>query len=125
LRGSPLVEDFAYAGADAILAEHGLKLYSGDGHIEFVAPEDGACASGLVRVETTPDVEPFLGLYWRTSGSREFVTMEIPDAFRVRAPAEPLEAAALVLDETNLRARRRRRSTRSVPIGRSRSVTAT
>jgi len=100
LRGSPLVEDFAYPGADAILAEHGLKLSSGGGHIEFVAPEDGACASGLVRVETMPDLEPFLGLYcFRTSGSRGFVTMEIPDTFRVRAAAEPLEATALVLDE--------------------------
>lgn len=41
-------------GADAILAEHGLKVFTGDGHVVPVSSGlwAGRCAPGLIQVET-------------------------------------------------------------------------
>lgn len=90
---SSLVEDYAYPGAEQILAEHGLRLFTGDGHVEFVPSTVGPCATGLVMVEAV--VEDELAVYcFRTSGVRGFLTMEVPNTFVLRGGSKPVEATA-------------------------------
>ncbi|NKY39207.1 lipocalin family protein [Cellulomonas septica] len=94
---SSLVEDFAYPGADAILAEHGLKVFTGDGHVEPVSSGavGGSCAPGLIQVETLVEEEPYGSYYcFRTSGSRGFLTLEVPHTFLLRGGDKPVEATA-------------------------------
>ncbi|MGY4645845.1 hypothetical protein [Cellulomonas sp. URHB0016] len=91
---SSLVEDFAYPGADVILAEHGLKVFKGDGHIEVVSSGE-PCAPGLIQVESMPDVEPYLGYFcFATSGARGFLTLEVPNTFLLRGGDKPVKATA-------------------------------
>lgn len=52
----PVVEDFSYPGAEQILANRGILLVNGDGHIQLVA-----CGlAGLIEVRTsgTSDHDP-------------------------------------------------------------------
>jgi hypothetical protein len=94
---SSLVEDFAYPGAEAILAEHGLKVFTGDGNVEFVPATSGACATGLIQVETLFEEEPYGAVYcFRTSGARGFLTLEVPNTFLLRGGNKPVEATAQV-----------------------------
>ncbi|WP_141372165.1 hypothetical protein [Cellulomonas cellasea] len=96
---SSLVEDFAYPGADAILAEHGLKLIAGDGHILFEPSEDGWCDAALIKVEKhiiTGTVRKVVNYCFETSGTRGFLTLEVPETAAVRGGDEPLEATALL-----------------------------
>jgi len=88
-----LVEDYAFPGAEQIFAEHGLRVFAGDGHVEFVPSTGGSCATGLVMVEAV--VEEELAVYcFRTSGVRGFLTMEVPSTFLVRGGSRPVEATA-------------------------------
>ncbi|MBO3095877.1 hypothetical protein [Cellulomonas dongxiuzhuiae] len=97
---SSLVEDFAFPGADEILAEHGLRLYTGDGHVEFVPAEDETCSAGLIRVTASLPDEPYRAVYcFKTSGARGFLTMEVPNTFLVRAAAVAVQATAVVPEE--------------------------
>ena len=95
---SSLVEDFAYPGADAILAEHGLKVFTGDGHIEVVSSGDfgsGSCPVGLIQVETMIEEEPYGAYYcFATSGTRGFLTLQVPNTFLLRGGNKPVEATA-------------------------------
>ncbi|WP_309135411.1 hypothetical protein [Cellulomonas sp.] len=94
---SSLVEDFAYPHADRVLAEHGLVVKTGDGRIQVVGSGTGAgaCAPGLIQVETLVDEEPYGGYFcFETSGSRGFLTLEVPHTFLVRGGDEPVEATA-------------------------------
>lgn len=95
---SSLVEDFAYPGADAILAEHGLKVFTGDGHVVPVSSGEfgsGTCAPGLIQVETMVEEEPYGAYYcFRTSGTRGFLTLEVPHTFLLRGGDKPVEATA-------------------------------
>ena len=95
---SSLVEDYAYPGAAAILAEHGLKVFTGDGHITVVSSGDigsAACAPGLIQVETMLEEDPFGAVYcFGTSGARGFLTLEVPNTFLLRGGNKPVEATA-------------------------------
>jgi len=94
---SSLVEDFAYPGRDAVLAEHGLQVYTGDGHILFEPSETGECVRGLIKVEThviAEEVQEVVNYCFRTSGTRGFLTLEVPSTAAVRAGNEPVEATA-------------------------------
>lgn len=94
----PLVEDFSYPGADAILAQHGLKLFSGDGHILFVDSRDydeGTCPVGQVQVERSLDVEPYGKFFcFRTVGTTGVLTLEVPTTFGVRGGTTAIQATA-------------------------------
>ncbi|MGY4644752.1 hypothetical protein [Cellulomonas sp. URHB0016] len=91
---SSLVEDFAYPGAEAIWAEHGLKVFKGDGHIQVVSSGE-PCAPGLIQVESMPDVDPYLGYFcFGTSGARGFLTLEVPNTFLLRGGDKPVAATA-------------------------------
>jgi hypothetical protein len=94
----PIVEDFAYPGADKILAEHNLKLFKGDGHILFVTSheyDEGQCATGEIQVEKQMDVEPY-GVYYcfKTIGTKGILILEVPGTFGVRGGTKAIEATA-------------------------------
>ena len=93
-----LVEDFSYPGRDQILAEHGLKLFTGDGHILFVDSrdyDDGACPVGQIQVERSLDVEPYGTFYcFRTVGTTGVLTLEVPTTFGVRGGSTEIQATA-------------------------------
>lgn len=96
-----LVEDFSYPGAAAILAEHQLTLFSGDGHIMFDSKRtqaQGQCPAGLIQVEKSTGGLPPYGLYYcfRTIGSRGYLTLEVPGTFGVRGGTEDLVVKARV-----------------------------
>ncbi len=101
---SSLVEDFSYPGAAAILAEHQLKLFKGDGHILFDSKRthaEGQCPTGLTQVEkSTGGVAPF-GVYYcfRTIGSKGYLSLEVPGTFGVRGGTEDLVVKAKVSND--------------------------
>lgn len=95
---SVLVEDFAHPRADAVLADHGLKVFKGDGRISFVTSrgyEEGPCAAGQIQVERMFDVEPY-GKYFcfQTSGNQGYLTLEVPNTFLLRGGDKPITATA-------------------------------
>jgi hypothetical protein len=97
--GGSIVEDYAYPGADQILAEHGLKVFRGDGHILFVTSRpfsDGVqCDAGQIQVEKASAVPPF-GYYYcfRTVGTQGYLALEVPGTFVVRGGDRPITATA-------------------------------
>jgi hypothetical protein len=95
---SSAVEDFTHPGAAQILAEHGLKVFRGDGHIEFVTSrtyDEGQCDAGQIQVEKALDLEPY-GVYYcfRSKGAEGFLTLEVPATFGIRGGNAPIEATA-------------------------------
>ena len=101
-----IVEDFTYPGADGILAQHGLKLFKGDGHVVFHSARpftDSQCPAGLIQVEKSLDQEPFGMFYcFRTIGPTGFLTLEIPGTFGVRGGSEEIQVKAKLPDGTVL-----------------------
>jgi hypothetical protein len=95
---SSLVEDFTHPGAEQILAQWGLKVYKGDGHLVFATAHyygDAQCDAGQIQVEKSLDVSPY-GIYYcfRTLGTQGFLTLEVPGTFGVRGGDKALEAKA-------------------------------
>ncbi|MGW0818183.1 hypothetical protein ACWD00_34090 [Streptomyces viridiviolaceus] len=72
------VEDFNYPQADKILAEQGIVLKRGDGHIVLAD-----CASGtdLLRVMARRNAET---ICFRTTGNSGWLTLEIPAVYVIR-----------------------------------------
>ncbi|MER6461183.1 hypothetical protein ACWC4D_03490 [Streptomyces sp. NPDC001288] len=73
------VEDFAYPGADKILAEQGITLKRGDGHIVLAD-----CAGGgeLVEVKAMPNVLDTV--CFRVTGGSGWLSLEMPAVFSVK-----------------------------------------
>lgn len=73
------VEDFNYPGADKILAEQGITLKRGDGHIVLAD-----CASGgeLVQVKAMPNV--LATVCFRVTGNSGWLSLEMPSVFSVK-----------------------------------------
>ncbi|BEL05464.1 FG-GAP-like repeat-containing protein [Actinoplanes sichuanensis] len=93
----PVVEDYAYPGADRILADHGLKILTGDGRIRHVADCTGR--DDVFRVES------LAGSSLRTHcfevlGPRGFVTMDVPNVFLVQGADRTVIAKATYRGET-------------------------
>lgn len=96
-----LVEDFEYPGAEEILEEHGLRVFTGDGHIELAGTASGRtrCAVGLVEVDAlVGEAQEQRYFCFRMSGTRGFLTMELRGAFGVRGGDRPVEATAVLPD---------------------------
>lgn len=93
-----LAEHFTYPGAAAILAEHDLKVFKGDGHILFTqafSGSNGQCTAGEVQVEKLMDVDPFNVTYcFKTIGSTGVLTLEVPGTFGIRGGSNPIKATA-------------------------------
>lgn len=95
---APAVEDYAYPNADQVLAQHGLKVFRGDGRIVLASSrtyDDGQCPTGQIQVEKALPEAPY-GVYYcfRTWGTRGFLTLEVPATFGVRGGDKPLQATA-------------------------------
>ncbi|WP_433553507.1 hypothetical protein ACQP08_09845 [Micromonospora zamorensis] len=103
---SSIVEDFTYPGAEAILAQHGLKLFKGDGHIVFESARlfgESQCPTGLIQVEKHLDAEPYGVWYcFRMIGPKGLLTLEIPGTFGVRGGSETIQVKAKLPDNTVL-----------------------
>ena len=103
---SSIVEDYTHPNADTILAQYGLKVFKGDGHIMFDSAktyDEPECTAGLLQVEKTLDVEPY-GMYYcfKTIGTKGFLTLEVPGTFGVRGGSEAIIATAQLPDGTVL-----------------------
>src|SRR5688572_122824 len=75
----PLAELFAYPGAERILAERGIRLLTGDGHI-FLA-DCASAAPDLVRVFSRQAGEVCFDI----QGSIGYLAMELPETYLIRA----------------------------------------
>lgn len=74
------VEDFEYPQADAILAERGIELKRGDGHI-VLADCSGA---NLVRISARDQQEYGGYVCFRVTGDEGYLSMKIPTVNGVR-----------------------------------------
>ncbi len=80
-----LVENFAYPGAEQILATYGVTLVSGDGHIVFAdcaTPAEGNI--GLMRVRTTESVGQNGLICFKVLGIPGQLKLKIPAVFEIR-----------------------------------------
>lgn len=71
------VEDFAYPGADEILAQRGFLLKRGDGHIQLAD-----CGSDVGLLEVWPREQE--KVCFRVTGDSGFLTMEIPAVYGIK-----------------------------------------
>lgn len=71
------VENFAYPGADKILAEQNIVLKRGDGHITLA---DCASGTGLLEVWAR-DKDKFC---FRVVGTSGWLTLELPSVFAIK-----------------------------------------
>ncbi|MFD3869977.1 hypothetical protein [Streptomyces sp. NPDC058623] len=71
------VEDFGYPNADRILAEQGITLKRGDGHIVLA---DCASATDLLEVWSRATEK----ICFRVTGTIGYLTLEIPAVFAVK-----------------------------------------
>lgn len=98
--GPPVaVEDFAYPGADAVLANKGIKLKRGDGHIVLA---DCDPAADQIRVHTVKDTaagreETYC---FKATTKTAFLTLELPRVFALEAADRPFSADLTANGET-------------------------
>jgi hypothetical protein len=93
----PVVEDYAYPGADRILADYGVKILTGDGRIRYVADCTGR--DDVFRVESL--VGSSLETHcFEVLGPRGFVTMDVPNVFLVQGADRAVVAKATYEGET-------------------------
>ncbi|MER6122213.1 hypothetical protein ABT173_05885 [Streptomyces sp. NPDC001795] len=85
------VEDYNYPGADRILADKGIKLKKGDGHILLA---DCDQAARQIRVLTVKDDSVGrAGTYcFKVLGRTGSLTLELPRVFAVEAADHPVQA---------------------------------
>jgi hypothetical protein len=72
------VEDFAYPGADRILAEQGITLERGDGHIVLA---DCTSEGELLEVRSTESAGTFC---FRVTGNSGWLTLKISSVYAVK-----------------------------------------
>ncbi|MEU2996174.1 hypothetical protein ABZ684_01185 [Streptomyces sp. NPDC006995] len=75
------VEDFNYPGADKILAEKGIILKRGDGHIVYA---DCASETGLLEILARDKGK----VCFRVTGNSGWLTLEIPSVYLIKGSAE-------------------------------------
>lgn len=75
-----VVEDHAYPRADEILAEQGILLKRGDGHIVLA---DCASGTGLLEVWSREQQR----VCFRATGNSGWLTLEIPSVYGLKTPA--------------------------------------
>lgn len=96
-----IVEDFSYPGAAQILAQRGITVISGDGHIMLVS----CGASGLIEVRSsgnTADKDPDPGHYcFKVTGSTGTLALTIPNAYQVKGDSHAVTATVTVKNTTN------------------------
>ncbi|MGX1560492.1 hypothetical protein [Streptomyces sp. NPDC055506] len=93
------VEDYTYPGAAKILADKGIKLKKGDGHILLAECDQ---AAQQIRVLTVEDAaEGRAGTYcFKALGDTGRLTLELPRVFAVEAADQPVHADLTANGET-------------------------
>ncbi|MFI2203752.1 hypothetical protein ACH47Z_23830 [Streptomyces sp. NPDC020192] len=93
------VEDYGYPQADRILAEKGIKLKKGDGHILLA---DCDLAAQQIRVQTVKDESVGRqGTYcFKALGKSGRLTLELPRVFAVETTDHPVSADLTAGGET-------------------------
>lgn len=96
-----LVEDYSYPGSAQVLAQRGITLIRGDGHITMVA----CGAPNLVEVRSSnvpADKDPDPGHYcFNVAGTSGSLTLDIPNAFQVKGDGHTVTATITVNDQTS------------------------
>jgi hypothetical protein len=93
---SSLVEDFSYPGASTILADRGITLISGDGHLVLV---NCTGSTGLIEVHASnsADHSNDPGHYcFRVNGSGGDVKLQLTDAYQVKGDSHAVQATLTV-----------------------------
>jgi hypothetical protein len=93
----PVIEDHAYPGADRILADHGVKILTGDGRIRYVADCTGRTDVFQVERLVGSSLETHC---FEVLGPRGFVTMDVPNVFLVKGANRTVIAKATYDGET-------------------------
>ncbi|WP_345594287.1 hypothetical protein [Streptomyces marokkonensis] len=85
------VEDFNYPGAERILADKGIKLKRGDGHILLAECDQSADQITVFTVaDSTAGRE---GTYcFETTAATGHLTLELPRVFALQASEQPVSA---------------------------------
>ncbi|MCO1577894.1 hypothetical protein M8C13_19250 [Crossiella sp. SN42] len=95
------VESFGYPGAAKVLAQRGIKLLKGDGHIMLAA----CGAPGLIEVRSTSvpgDKDPDPGHFCFTvTGATGWLTLNIPNAYQIKGNDHSVTATVTVKDKTS------------------------
>ncbi|WP_406632115.1 tachylectin-related carbohydrate-binding protein [Amycolatopsis sp. WGS_07] len=84
---SPAIEDYAYPGADKILAEQGIRLKTGNGNIQLVVCGD---RTDVIRVVSNRDNarETFC---FESRGPKGYLSLEIPATFLAKGDGNAVE----------------------------------
>ena len=88
-----LVEDFAYPGADKILAERGIKLLKGDGHILLAECVTNATGQIALRSSQHSDL-----ICFKVTGTTGWLSLEIPEVYSIKGDGH-LGEATITTDE--------------------------
>lgn len=100
--GQPsIVEDFSYPGADKILADRGIKLTSGDGHLLLV---DCTNVASLIEVHASNvgDHGNDPGHYcFKVIGPSGDLKLQLTDAYQVKGDSHTVQATVSVDGKTN------------------------
>jgi hypothetical protein len=86
-----LVETYSYPGAEQILAEKGIKLIKGDGHIVLAE-----CVSGTGQAEVWSRSKGHI--CFEARGAAGLLTMEIPEAYLILGAGGHTIQATVVID---------------------------
>ncbi|MGW0855644.1 hypothetical protein [Streptomyces sp. NPDC002690] len=88
------VEDFGYPGAERILAETGITLKRGDGHIVLA---DCAAGGNLVKVRSSSQPAG-VNICFLVTGNGGWLSLEIPTAFSVWGAGDYTTTVSLTTD---------------------------
>lgn len=96
-----IVEDFSYPEAAQVLAQRGIAIVSGDGHMTLAQ-----CGSiGLIEVRSTNatgDNDPDPGHFcFKVSGPTGSLTVNIPNAYQVKGDSHTVTATITVKNTTS------------------------
>jgi hypothetical protein len=95
-----LEEDYSYPGAQQILADRGILLISGDGHLQLV----NCGQPGLIEVHAsaTPDHNPDPGHYcFKATGPTAYLKLQLDNAFQVKGDDHAVQATVKVRNQTS------------------------
>jgi len=85
------VEDYAYPGAERVLAERGVRLVSGDGHIALAdcGPNPDAPPADLILVQTLDfDLPGDPNFCFRATGAVGHLALEISKVYLIRGESD-------------------------------------
>jgi hypothetical protein len=96
-----IVEDYSYPGSTQILAQRGITLIRGDGHMVLV-PCGGLSLIEVRSTNASADKDPDPGHYcFKVTGATGSLSVNIPNAYQVKGDDHAVTATITVKDKTN------------------------